>query len=344
MSDIITRVGGVMADDGARFMQSGSNSGRWANQRFLEALNEGRWPTAKELRTAEVLRNEEWKFFDTEVIREAQLRLRGVGDLIAAGLFKRIPNSMAKTVYQYDKGGDMDPAIVSLDGVSRSENDRIEYTAAGLPLPITHKDWYLNLRMLAASRLGGEPLDTTYSAVAGRKVADETERMLFRGGKTFAGLTIYGYTTHPDRNTVSFGTGGSWTGAKTGDQILTDVLTMIGLMEGDRQYGPFWLYIASNMSLKLNEDFKAASDKTIRDRLMEIEQLDRIAVADQLPASTAVLVQPSAETVQMLLGEDIQNIQWDTHGGFMLNFKVFQIAVPLIRSDIANRSGIVHMS
>jgi hypothetical protein len=37
-------------------------------------------------------------------------------------------------------------------------------------------------------------------------------------------------------------------------------------------------------------------------------------------------------------------VQWDVHGGFQVNFKAFMIAVPLIRADAQNRSGVVHMS
>lgn len=323
----------------------GSSGGSFAAARFMAAIAAGRTISPKELRTLELLRNEEWKAFDNSIVRGAQIRLRVVADLLANGNVLNITNGMAKTVLEYSKVGDMDPAITSLDGVTRSENDRIEYEFAGLPLPITHKDWFLNLRTLLASRTGGEPLDTTYAGVAGRKVGEECERMTVRGGKNFLGLNIYGLITHPHRATAAFGTNGSWSAsAKTGADILADISTMKGLMEARGRYGPYWLYIAPNMSLKMGEDFKTSSDRTIRDRLLEVEGIQRITVLDQLPDDNIVLLDPSPENIVMVNGEELQTIQWDAHGGMQINFKAMQILVPLIRSDINDTTGIVHMS
>jgi hypothetical protein len=52
----------------------------------------------------------------------------------------------------------------------------------------------------------------------------------------------------------------------------------------------------------------------------------------------------TADNVQLLVGEPLQNIQWDINGGFTIAFKSFTIQVPLIRADAAGRSGIVHMN
>lgn len=335
---------GAVVDSGRTFMSGAT--GRWAGEQLIRALQQGKTPGPAALRTLELLRRDEWILFDRELVAEAQIRLRGVADLIAAGLVKRVPNGLAKTILEYQKIGDMEGAIVSLDGVTRSENDRPEITTAGLPLPLTHKDFYINLRTLAASRSeGGEALDTTYVRLAGRKVAEEVERMLFRGGKIFAGYPIYGYTTHPERNTGSFGTNGNWAqAAKTGENILADVMTMIAALETDRMYGPYWIYVSSDASLKLSDDFKANSDKTIRERLLEIENVSMIRVVDQLPANTVVMVQATSDVVQMVEGERLQTVQWDVHGGFQVNFKAFTIMVPLIRSDATGRSGVFHMS
>jgi uncharacterized linocin/CFP29 family protein len=336
--------GGAVVDSGRSFLSGAS--GRWAGERFMRAAAAGRPISPKELRTLEVLRNEEWKVFDTQIVEGARERLVGVADLIAAGLTKTITNGLAKTVLEFDKVTDMDDAIVSMDGVTRAENDRIEYERAGLPLPIVHKDWYLNLRALLASRTGGEPMDTTYARVAGRKCGEKVEDMLFNGGKTFQGLTIYGYTTHPDRNVASFGTNGNWAQtAKTGDNVLTDTFTMISALEADGHYGPYWMYVGGTAAtLKLAEDFKASTDTTIRDRLLATGRISKIGFSSKQAVNTVVLVQPSADVAQMVIGEDLQTVQWDIHGGFQINFKAFQIAIPLIRSDVDNNSGIFHMS
>jgi uncharacterized linocin/CFP29 family protein len=336
--------GGATIESGRSFVGVGAG-GRWAGERFVAAMKAGRKISPADLRTAAVLRNEEWKYFDTALVAEAAIRLRGVAALIANGNFRRIPNGLAKTVLEYQKISDMDPAIVSMDGVTRSENDRVDFGGAGLPMPITHKDFYLNLRTLMASREGAEALDTTYVRLSGRKVAEETERMLFQGGKTFGSLTIYGLTNFPNRTTASFGTNGNWAqAAKTGENIVADVNTMLAAAATKRFYGPYWLFISANAAFKLGEDYKANSDRTIRQRVLDMDGISQVIVADQLPAGNVILLQPTSDVVEMIEGEPLQTVQWDIHGGFQINFKAFQILVPLLRSDAQNRSGIVHMA
>lgn len=328
---------------GRDFMSSAT--GMWAGLQFLAAFKAGKGISTSALRTLDTLQRDEWKYFDDELVAEAQLRLRGVADLYTAGLVKRIPNGLGKTVLEYETIGGMDPATVSLDGVTRGENDRIEFGFGNLPLPITHKDFYLNLRHLLASRERGEPLDTTHVRAAGRVVAETAEEMLFLGSKTFAGLPLYGYLTHPNRNTMGFGTNGAWgLTAKTGDNIIEDVNTMITAAENDRMFGPFIIYVGSGMSLKMSSDFKVNSDRTIKERVLAMDQISDIRVADKMPASTVLMVQMTSDVVQWVEGEPLQTVQWDIHGGFQINFKAFQIGVPFIRADISGRSGIVHMS
>lgn len=339
----MTRAMGAAVQGGNAFF-SGS-SGTWAGQRFLEYMREHGTIAPAALRTLDTLRKDEWKSFDEALVEEGVIRLRAVADLMNAGLTSMIPNGLGKTVREWERVTDMFPAEVSLDGNVRTEDDRQEFVLSQLPLPITHKDFSLNLRTLIASRERGESLDTTQVRTAGRLVAEKTEAMLLNGEtKTFGGLTIYGYTTHPDRNTAGFGNSAWSSGTPDGEDILTDLLTMITALEGDRFFGPYWLYVPANTSTKLEEDFKANSDKTIRQRLMEVEPLQQIRVVDQLTADNIVLVQGTRDVAEMIEGEPLQTVQWDINGGFRINFKAFQIMVPLVKSDAQGRSGVFHMS
>lgn len=343
MTGIATPQEGALVDSGRSFFNG--SSGRWAGEQLMRALKAGQDISPAALRTLDLLRRDEWIFFDEQLVSEAQIRLRGVADLMSAGLTRTIANGLAKTLLQWENVTDMEPATVSLDGVTRSENDRVEFSAASLPLPITHKDFYLNLRTILASRERGEAIDTTHIRASGRKIAEESERMLFQGGKTFMGVTVYGYTTHPRRATSGYGAGGNWAQvAKTGAEIVADVSTLVGLLEANRMYGPYGLYVSTGSSLKMSEDFKAQSDKTIRARILEIENIQFVRVVDQMPADTVVLVQMTPDVVQWVTGEPLQTVQWDVHGGFQINFKAFTIQVPLIRADAQGRSGVAHMS
>jgi hypothetical protein len=330
--------------EGARSLFFGP-SGRWAGERMLQALSRGEEISPACLRTLDTLRRDDWIALDTALVEAGVTRLAAVADLISAGLTTPLPNAMGKTVFGYEKVGDMDPATVSMDGMARSENDTAEFSFASIPVPITHKDFFLNIRRIAASRTRGEAIDVTQARVAGRKVAEEIERMTLLGGKTFAGLPIYGYTTHPNRNTVAFGTNGNWVqAAKTGENIIADVQAMMALAEGDKYYGPYWLYVSRNASSKLEGDYKAAGTITTRARILELDGISAVRYLDMLTANTVLLIQPTSDVVTLLDGESMQTVQWDVNGGFGVNFKAFAIQVPLIRADSLGNSGIVHMS
>lgn len=331
----------------ARALMRGS-SGKWAGEQFLKAVQAGKPINAGVLRTANTLSRDQWMEFDNAILAESLIQLNGVADLIAANLVRPVANSLGKTMFGYERETDMDDAQISMDPVTRTDYDRGDFDLAQIPLPITHKDWFLNLRVLSASRNGGEPLDVTQARLAGRKVAEKSEYMLFQGGgKAFGGFPIYGYTTHPNRSTVAYGTNGNWLNtntAKTGDNILSDVLTMLLAAQNARHFGPYWLYVSRDSAVKLSQDFKANTQGTIRQRLLEVEGIDAIKSSDKMPAATVLLVQHTSDVVQLLQGETLQTVQWDVEGGFHINFKAFQIQVPLIKADIQGRSGIVHMS
>jgi uncharacterized linocin/CFP29 family protein len=331
-------------DNGQTFYDSAS--GRWAGERFLAALNEGRPITPAELRTLDTLRHEEWIHFDNVLIEEGQIRLRGIADIMGAGLTIPVPNAMGKTVVQYEKATDMEPAILSLDPNVRSKKDRVEFVPGQIPMPVIHKDFDLNIRTLAASRTTGEPLDTMQARVAARLCSERLEALLFQGTTaTFGNLPIYGYITHPDRNTSAFGTNGSWDEtAKTGENILDDVLTMKAALHVDRFYGPYWIYAPADAATKLDDDFKANSDKTIKQRIMEVDGVQNVQVADQLPTDHVIMVQATQDVTALLDGEGLQTIQWDINGGMTVAFKAFMIQVPLIRSDVEKRSGLFDMT
>ncbi len=323
-----------------------SSGGKWAGERLMAAAMEGKPLTPSLLRTNTVLRKEEWSFFDTALVEEGVIRLKAVGDLIAAGLTINISDAMGITNYEYEKVSDMNPPELSMDGNAQTENDAVTFEPDNLPLPIMHKDFFMSLRKLTASRNKGESLDDTQVRMSGRLIGEETEKLLFQGtSKKFGAVPIYGYLTHPDRDVDTYSGGLAWSNAsKTGAQMLADVQAMMRALETDRFYGPYNLYIPTTSALHLEDDFKAASDKTVRQRLLELEQLSSLTVADQCTVDKLVLMQPAREVAVMVQGIPLQTVQWDINGGFMINFKAFQISIPLIRSDKANRCGIATKS
>lgn len=330
----------VSVQDGNKFW--GGSSGRWAGEALLKALQEGKPLTPAALRSLDTLRKNEWQEYDEALVEAALIRLRAVADLIGLGLTRPITGGFGKTVYQYEKINGMLPAAVSIDGMAKTDNDRQEFSLDGIPLPIIHKDFYLNLRTLTASRERGEALDTTQVRMAGRVIAEKQESMLFSGGPTFAGLPIYGLCNHPDVNRVQYVSSGElWSNAgHDGNDILADVLAAITKLEAARMYGPYLVYVPTGYSVKLEDDFKALGTQTIRQRLESISSIKKVSVADQCPAGKVVVVQATIDTVALVQGEPLQTLQWDIEGGFQINFKGFTISIPLVRSDSEGRCGV----
>ena len=327
----------------------GSASGRWATAALkAEFAKTGRIATSA-LRTLDTLRHEEWKFFDDALVAEAVIRLVGVGDLIAAGLTRNVPNALGKTVFGYEQITNMDAASTSLDGISRTMNDRQEFNLNQLPLPITHKDFFINLRQLTTSREKGEPLDTTGARQAGRRVAEQLELMLFQGGPTFGSLPLYGYTTFPDRKTGNFKSHLDWGNAsKPGVDYLSDVIQALTALQAvtNRMYGPYTIYIPADAGIQINNDYNpgTANIQSIRNRLLQVEGINAIRVADQLPSGNVIIKQDTVDVAAWVQGEPLQTVQWDEYGGFQINFKAFAIGIPLMRSDAAHRCGIYHLN
>lgn len=294
------------------------------------------------------LRKDAWKILDEAVVKVAKPRLKAVADFRAAGLIYNIPNGLGKTVLETETQSDISPASVSMDGLRENENDRPVWELGFLPLPIVHKDFSYSARQIATSQNSGSPLDTTSAELAARRVAEETEKLTL-GVSTvadqysFGGGVIYGLTDFPSRltRTITTPVGG---GASVGANLLADVLAMMQQSRNAFHYGPWVLYVAPNWDQYIDDDFKAASDKTIRNRLKELGDLQDVRTLDYLTGYDIILVQMTSDVVRMVIGMDMVTVVWDTKGGLQKNFKIMSIIVPQLRADQDSQTGIVHGS
>jgi uncharacterized linocin/CFP29 family protein len=294
-------------------------------------------------RTNDVLRPREWEWYDRTVVNITRANLIGVADLLSRPeLVVNIPNAFGVMSIVWDTMGDMTPANMNMTGLPEGERDRLTFGAGQMPVPITHKDFQINLRTLEASRRGGQPLDTTHAAVATRKVNEMLEQTLFAGAPIVSGGgTIYGYTNFPSRLTGAVTA--NWAVA-TGAQIMTDILAMIGAMATINRYGPFVIYVPVAAWVNLQNDFKANGDDTILERIMNIPGIEAIRPTTMLAGTNILMVHMSPDTVDYIVGFQPTPIMWETHAGFMLNFKVMAIMVPRLKADANNQTGIAHYS
>ena len=84
--------------------------------------------------------------------------------------------------------------------------------------------------------------------------------------------------------------------------------------------------------------------KTIRQRILDLDGIQKVRVVDRLTDDVCLLVQMTSDVVDLVDGMPIQTIEWDTEGGFIHNYKVMTIQVPRVKSDYNNKSGVVKLS
>jgi hypothetical protein len=249
------------------------------------------------------LRKEEWLELDKVVLKAARYRLRAYADLAAANTFGGF-NAMSKMILEHETMSDALEAVVDMDGMTPARNDVPTYQLEGLPLPITHADFYLSSRRLAVSRNTGTPLDTSLGEQAGRRVAETIEKTTIGNvtGVTYGGASthtggygrtsrVYGYTNFPDRLTktnMTAPTAGGWVPSTT----VSEVLACITQLADNKFFGPFMLYHSTDWDRYLDNDYyvsitsgAVAPTKTLRQRLREIEVIQDVRRLDMLFAS-----------------------------------------------------------
>ncbi len=307
------------------------------------------------LRTNALLTRDEWKVYDDAIIRVTQENLRGVADLLNAGLTYQLTNGLGVTSLHWERSGDINGAESNMSGMSDSANDRITFDEVNMPIPVTYKDWHLNLRTLHATRQNRSSLDTTIAELAAIKVNQFHENVLFNGQKVGSNSQIYGYRNFPHRATGTFAKG--WEDpTKTGDEFVTDIMSMQDPLIALQYEGPFVYYVSYKAYQNMGRDYKANGDKTILQRLMEIPGVGSIRpsrrVRDDVAAdaskgitatkSEVIMLQMTRDVIDMVVGMQPTTLQWEEHGGLQTRFKIMGIMVPRIKSDMNNRCGLVH--
>lgn len=290
-----------------------------------------------------VLLEDEWVHFDRTVQQVARERLPVATDLIQRGLTMNLPNALGVMSIEWERvKGDLLDAEVTMSGLTEATKDRQEFETVSMPVPIFHKEFYYNLRHLQAARRNGRLPEVSHAEVATRKISELIEYTIFNG-LTIGGSSIYGLSNHPDRTTGSVTA--TWLTA-TGAQIVGDVLSMIEeAAVNNNMEGPYTLYVSRQVSARLDEDYSTAyPNMTIRQRIMDIEGIQRIIATSRLSGTNVLLVQTTSDVIQIIDGIQPTMVEWESHGGFQHNFKIFAIMLPRVRSDGFNQSGIVHFS
>jgi hypothetical protein len=245
------------------------------------------------------LRKEEWIELDRVVLRAARYRLRAWWDLAKANSFGGF-NGMNKMILEHETMTDPGEAVVDMDGLTEGRTDTPIFQLQGLPLTITHSDFFFSSRRLGISRNTGTPLDSTMAEAAGRRVAENIEKttignivgLTYGGQSTYIGgysraSSVYGYINFPPRLTYS--TMNTPTGSNPNATLL-DYLNMRNLLYANKFFGPFMAYHSNDWDPFLDDDYyqigsnsgAVAPTKSLRTRLKEIEGVEDVRRLDFL--------------------------------------------------------------
>jgi len=338
--------GGSVFSGGAarRLMQHGfqANALRpWISAKngrtYITVLEAGK-PVNREISANALLQRDEWIDIDRTVVQVATERLTIVDDVRAAGLIRKL-GGLGTIMAEYERAGDMADANVDMSGVTRSDEDTIGFDIDGVPVPIIHKGFRINIRRLEASRRLGQALDTVQADVSTRKVVEKLEELFVVGSNIrVQGRWIVGLTNHPFRSTVVLT---DWRDLTNGKPV-NDVLKMIGASTTAGFNGTWMLYVANDIWVAMLEDYKPESDKTMLQRLRDIEGIREVKALGKLLPGHVVLVQFTSDVIQLGEALPITPVDWEEIGGFEQHFKVLTAAVPIFRSTQLNKTGIVH--
>ncbi len=309
------------------------------------------------------LRKDQWIALDRSVVLATRQRLRAWSDLAASNTFTL--DGMSKLILEHETTDDPGEARVDMDTMSEGRTDRPKFQLEGLPLPFTWSPFWFSERELAISRRGGQSLSTTMAERAGRRVGESIEKVTIgiTTGLTFnpentsygRAATVYGFITHPARNTKTDLTTPTGSNSST---TIAELLEMRETLFADGFFGPFVIYNGTDWDQYLDRDHiflatsgAAAPLSTLRRRITEIEGFRAVRRLDFLtPANTGgtfdliMVALGNPEVARAVIGMPLRTVQWPSHGGARLNFKVMTIMVPQVRADFNGNSGINHGS
>jgi len=297
------------------------------------------------------LRKDEWRRMNDVLTAVARDNTIGIDTLRDRGI--EVPLDLGVTRFEWGDVDQFGDAEVDMAATTGGGEDTLNYTNNGIPLPIVHKSFKVNLRKLRSSRNRGQPIDTAGVEAATVAVARKLEDILFGGNSiTVEGDSVAGMTDFTDRETVSGNA--TWDGASA-DNMIDDVMSTVEALEDARAFPgqsgyDFFIHRGNYQEVRAKNagtDDKRGVLELLRDRLEQEADLPnsiRFFPSDRLSDGNAVMVKPTERHVQMPTAADIQTVQWESMGGMVQHWKVMGSVMPALRSDQSGNSGVAHLS
>ena len=290
------------------------------------------------------VRHEDFLVIKDKIVEVRQRKLNGIADLMANGL--TISASLGDQLIGFENINEFQEAAQDMNPNSFDNNDTV-YTEDFVPNPITHSSFSVPWR-----QQGFQYKNSKGMVASIRQVAERVEKTLFLGNSDISvtfnttAFQIYGYTTHPNRgvDTIS-----DWTLAANTGAIITETVTALGLMFADQggitDNNSVIMYVANDIWMNLQNDFKANSDKSVMTRLLQISQIKEVKPAEKLTNGNAIMVEMEDRTVELAIAQDIVVVPHVIANPMASqHMTAYAAMVHKIHKDSNNNTGIMHLS
>ena len=204
----------------------------------------------------------------------------------------------------------------------------------------------MSIRHLEASRRGsGVGLDVTQATVATRKVQDKVDDLIFNGEtkKLGASQQIWGFTNKPERvqKTATELGGGDFATGTNGYKTLNGA---INWLMGLGYNGPYGVYISRVQYGQLSQLIANTAVSLLSTILAQTPGLSFIRPADKLRDGEGICWQLSKDVADLAIAQDVTPVQWDSLGGFLVDFRIFTAVTPRIKHDANGVCGVLHFT
>lgn len=287
------------------------------------------------------------KVIDSAVVEVGLDRLTLMADVMAAGLTYTLTDPLSITQLEWLASNKVGNAQRTMSPEVRQENFLPDLLANRLPIYLTTSGFELDIRTLRMSQRVGMPLDTANVKSGTRAVNESMEDAFINGATTLDGqdLQVAGYkapgiVNAPNAATQAL-TAASWDVTPVAATILAEVMSMMAKLRTNKKFGPYRLYVNTEVGAILDNDYVTASPQnTIRERLLKLDGLQAIRTADLMPAAKVVLVQMTSDVLDVVVGQRPTVIPWTSLSGMTFHNLIMAIMVPRVKWDYNLASGI----
>lgn len=295
---------------------------------------------------------------DKAVVEVGLERLTLVADILAAGLTYDLTDPLSVAQLEWSAQNKIGAAQRTMSPSARGENKLPIVLPFRLPIYLTTDEFELDIRTLKMSQRIGMPLDVSNVKQCTRSVNEAIEDAAINGATTLDGqnLQVAGYTAPgllnaPNAETQNL-TAAAWTTTPVGSTVFAEVQAMIYKLQQNKKFGPYRLYVGTQIGNALDTDYNATNNAqglTIRQRLLQIESLQAVRIADLMPSGNGAtpsvgnkvaLVQMTSDVVDIVVGQKPTVIPWTSLDGFSIHNLVMAIMIPRVRSDYNGDSGV----